>query len=235
MLWGLYMTIEKISDENIIDIYKNDIELYISMFCEENNLDISDIYTMSQNRFNAVLYYLYNKIFKNIDLKDHKTYNNGLFVNTTHNSYNIPLLEEIAEIYIYYCDLYDKIANINGFCRLTGVAKETIFEWGRDDGRKASRRTSDLWKKLSEERERALSDRLVSGKGNPVGILGALNHWHNWAGVGNMTEKKTDAATLADVQRKAALLSDNSGRDQDENGEKPVIELSDNLTQLKTP
>ena len=232
------MTVEKIKDDNnnSIEVFKNDIELYISLFCEENNIDINDVCNMSQNRFNAILYYLYQHIFKNADLKNSNIYTNSWSYKTNCNSYNIPLLEKICDIYIYYCDMYDKIANVQGFCRMTGIDSETVYDWDRTDGRKkASGQSSEILKKLTRERERSLSDRLVSGKGNPVGILGALNHWHNWAGVGNMTEKKPDAVTLQDVRKRAALLSDNSPQVVADSEPETVLELSDNLTQLEKP
>ena len=98
-----------------------------------------------------------------------------------------------------------------------------------------SRRSSEIFKKLNSERERTLSDRLASGKVNPVGVLGCLNHWHGWSGVGNMQEDKTkQSITLSDVRKNAALLSDNLTADSAQTADNTPLELSDNLTQLKS-
>jgi len=231
----IYMTIEKYTD-NDIDVFENDIQVYISQFCNEYN--ISDINSMSQSVYKAMLKYVNKYVFKGTNkLKSKNKYvivdNNNLRSN--YNSYDIELVNDLCDYYIYLCQLYDKEITIAGFCALSGIEFETIHAWRDERGKNASARSSEIHKKLTAERERSLSDKLLSGKVNPVGVLGILNHYYNWAGVGKMEERKTDAATLADVQKRAALLSDNSRKDQDENGEKPVIELSDNLTQLETP
>lgn len=206
------MTIEKIQDTSMsdIDIFESDIELYTNLWCEKNGISVQDIVGISQNRFNSLLYFLYKNIFQNADLKSKQVYNTGLFDNCNYNAYNIPLIESICELYIELCDCFDKIVNVNGFSRMIGIDTETIYEWGREKERKVSSRTSDIAKRLTAERERTLSDRLASGVKNPVGVLGCLNHWHNWAGVGNMEQQKPQAVRLQDVQKSVAKLSDNS-------------------------
>lgn len=196
--------------ENTIEVFESDIELYISLWCDAQNITVSDIITISQNRYNSLLYYLYRHVFKNAELKSKDMIYSGV-LNTNNNAYNIPLIEQICDIYIDMCDRFDKIVNVEGFSRLIGIERETIYEWSRDNERKASRRTSDIAKRLTAERERTLADRLASGVKNPVGVLGCLNHWHNWAGVGNMEERKPQQISLSDVRLQAAKLSDNSG------------------------
>lgn len=193
-----------------IDIFESDIELYINLWCEKQNINVSDIVTISQNRYNSLLYYLYIHVFKNADLKSKDTYISGCFNNSNNNAYNIPLIESLVDIYIDLCDYFDKIVNVEGFSRLVGVNRETIYDWSRTEGKKASRQTSDIAKRLTAERERTLADRLASGVKNPVGVLGCLNHWHNWAGVGNMEERKPQQISLQDVRKQAVELSDNS-------------------------
>ena len=94
---------------------------------------------------------------------------------------------------------------------MTGISIETFYEW-RDGGALwASPKHSEVFKMLNAEREISLSDKLISGKINPVGVLGVLNHFYGWNGVGNMTEDRSkQVATLEDVRKNAALLSDNS-------------------------
>lgn len=222
------MPVEKIENtENSIEIFQSDIELYIKLFCEK--YEISDLCSISQNRYSALLYYLYLNVFKNINLKMPSVYDNGLFM-TNNNAYNIPLIDSILSLYLYLCDCFDKIISVQGFCKLTGIDEETIYGWGR-----ASGRGSAICKKLTAERERTLSDRLASGKCNPVGVLGCLNHWHGWSGVGNMQEDKTkQIETLENVRKNAALLSDNLSQDQPQKADNTRLELPDNLTQLES-
>lgn len=216
------------STDNTIDVFMSDIDMYIKLWCEDNGIDNPmDICSISQNRFSALLYYLYLHVFKDADLKDHNKYDNGLFI-TNFNAYNLDLLCDIADIYMYLCDTYDKIISVDGYCKLVGVHKDTVYEWARDDKNKASSRSSYLAKKLTAERERTLADRLASGVKNPVGVLGCLNHWHNWAGVGNMEERKPQQISLSDVRRQASELSDNSSGVVAQIVEKGRSELSDN-------
>ena len=65
-----------------------------------------------------------------------------------------------------------------GFSKLTGISLDTIYEWL--NGGDSARGSSEVAKRLSREREESLSDKLASGKGNPVGILGILNRHYNW-------------------------------------------------------
>lgn len=212
--------------ENTIDIFKSDIELYVKLWCEENNVE--DICSISQNRYNALLYYLYLHVFKD-NLKSKECRDNGLF-NTSFNAYDMDLIESIVDIYIFMSDQYDKIISVQGFCRLTGISDSVLYEWSNDDRRmrKASSRSTDIVKKLTNERERTLADRLASGVKNPVGVLGCLNHWHNWAGVGNMEERKPEKVSLADVRQNAALLSDNSRQAAEQIAVLDNKKLSDN-------
>ena len=222
------MVLEKVSDtENTIDIFRNDIELYIDMWCKENDIEkVSDICSISQNRFSALLYYLYLHVFKD-NLKSNDRYNNGLFGNTTYNAYNLELVSDVCDIYMFLCDTFDKIISVQGFCKMTGITDETVYEWSRDS-KKASSRSSEIAKKLTKERERTLADRLASGVKNPVGVLGCLNHWHNWAGVGNMEERKPQQISLQDVRKQAVELSDNSRQAAEQIAVLDNKKLSDN-------
>ena len=97
------------------------------------------------------------------------------------NAYNPDTINAIADIYIYYCGLYDKIVNLHGFSKFCGVDTDTLYKWGADDpaGAVSSKRVA-VFKKLSCENERSLADRVGTGKVNPVGVLAVLNHHHGW-------------------------------------------------------
>lgn len=220
--------------ENTIDVFENDIDLYINLFCEENKID--NICSISQSVFNGIMLYIYRHCFKNTNKLKNKNdlFNVGLGGTSNCNSYNITLVSELADYYIYLCRKYDKEISLTGFSYLTGIEKETFYAWRDERGKIASSEYSKVFKKLNSGREDSLSDKLVTGKVNPVGILGVLNHNFNWAGVGNMTEDKAiRAGSLGDVRKNVSLLSDNSGGDSMQLDQKPQLELSDNLTQLE--
>jgi hypothetical protein len=78
-----------------------------------------------------------------------------------------------------------------GFSKLTGIDTDTINSWGNNEYM-ASSNASVIHKKLTKEREESLSNILISGKRNPVGILGALNRHYQWnmPGVNNKDNAK---------------------------------------------
>ena len=67
-----------------------------------------------------------------------------------------------------------------GFSLLTGIDRYTIATW-RDDGTKLSTKSSDIGKKISDFREESLSNKLATGKQNPVGVIAILNRQFGWA------------------------------------------------------
>lgn len=204
------MTIEHVENtENTIEVFENEIDLYIKCFCEENN--ITDICSISQSVFNGMLIYIYRKCFKDTNkLKNGNIYNIGVNTVCNCNSYNISLINKLCDYYIYLCRLYDKEISLTGFSYLTGIDKDTFYDWRDGDRKRLSFEHMEIYKKLNQGREESLSDKLATGNKNPVGILAILNHHYNWAGVGNMQERKPTATSLADVRKQAALLSDNS-------------------------
>lgn len=220
-----------------IDIFRSDIDLYTKLYCEENNID--DLCNVTQNRYTGLLRYLNRMVIKNINLRQDFIYKSGISVIhnkdmfTNNNEYNLELIYDLLNVYLDMSDKYDKISNVNGFSIFTGIDLEMFYQW--NNGSRLSPLAQKIFKKLNTERERSLSDRLVSGRVNPVGVLGALNHWHGWSGVGNMQEDKTkQAATLDDIRKNTALLSDNSNADVAQTAENSNLKLSDNLTQLES-
>lgn len=211
-----------------IEVYESDIDLYIKLFCEENN--ISCINDISQSVYNAMLRYVYKHCFMGTDkLKSKRLYSTSDRIKSNYNAYDIDICYSLCDHYIYLCQLYDKEISIVGYSTLTGIEQNTIYSWGKEDQRKTlSSKSCDIYKKLVSMRENSLSDKLSSGKGNPVGILAILNHCYNWAGVGNMEERKPQQITLADVRKDAALLSDNSRQAALQIAEKQDHKLSDN-------
>lgn len=214
--------IEKISD-NDISIYKNDIEYYISLFCEEEN--IKDIKDISQSVYNALMMYINAKYIKPSRI---------LKKNDSYNSYDVKQVEALCDYYIYLCNKYDKECSIVGFSYLTGIERSVFYDWLNDYANKygfdASSPRSDIAKKLHAAREDSLSDKLLNGK-NPVGVLGILNHFYGWNMPGVRESATKSAGTLADLQKKAGLLSDNSTQKITGTASGGSLELSDNSVQ----
>lgn len=182
--------------EEKTEVYNNAIEEAISQYCIDHNLKQKDLYTMDQSRWNSVLMYIYQYAFKPVDT-DKRQYNEHSNINYS----DIDLLKSVCNIYINLCYEYSKEISILGFSKLTGINPDTIYTWGKDAG--LSRGTSEIYKNLNREREESLSVRLVSGKGNPVGILGILNRHYGWnMGQPRGQDSRQKAPDLPGMERK---------------------------------
>ena len=171
-------TTQEIDD---IEIYDNEIKLQLDNFCDD--FQIEDMSKESQNKWNAALLYIYKYVFKDTNkLKDKSNIS---------NRYDIDIVNSVCDIYVNYCYLYDKEISIMGFSKLTGIDTDTINSWGNNEYMISSN-ASVIHKKLTKEREESLSNILISGKRNPVGILGALNRHYQWnmPGVNNKDNAK---------------------------------------------
>lgn len=162
--------INTVITENGTEVYENGIYLYLDQYIEEHNIE--DMHKEPQSRWNAALLYINKNLFKLHPeiLKSE---------NRVSNTYDINIINIICDIYIELCYEYDKEVSILGFCKLTGIAQDTIYQWGNETTRLGSS-ASEIYKKLSTEREESLSNMLISGKRNPVGLLGALNRHYGW-------------------------------------------------------
>ena len=172
---------EKVQEqEQTIEVFENDIQLYLSMFCEENGIE--DMTKEPQSRWNACLTYIQRHVFGNKDLlkQSNNIYNSNSIMDSNYNMYNYDLLNDILDYYIYICNLYNKEVSIIGFSKLTNIDSETINLWGNDNN-KLSSKSFGIYKKICQMREESLSNKLADGKQNPVGVIAILNRQYGWA------------------------------------------------------
>lgn len=157
-------------DGNTVDVYENDISMYLQQYIEERG--IKDLRKEPQSRWNAALLYINRHLFQ--------TNRERLYTDSRqYNAYNIDLINSVCDIYINLCYEYDKEVSIMGFSKLTGINQDTFYNWGNGENQVSSK-SFEIYKKLNTENEESLSGLLISGKRNPVGILGALNRRHGW-------------------------------------------------------
>ena len=142
--------------------------------------------------WNGALRYISRKVFPNKDILKSKTniniYNNNIPSNF--NAYNYDLVNDICDIYIDLCFVYDKEISIMGFSNLTGIDNVIIQDWGVNE--RLSKTSLEIYKKLIAFREESLSSKLATGNKNPVGILAILNRHYQWnmPGVTRETSKR---------------------------------------------
>lgn len=113
--------------EDGIEVYENDIELYLKKYEEENKVDCHKI---SQSRWNSVLRYIRRHVFtlRPGDIK----YNNRKS-NLDYNDHD--LIIGICEYYADLCYEYEKEISQMGFSNLTGISRETLNSWGKEEYR----------------------------------------------------------------------------------------------------
>ena len=66
-----------------------------------------------------------------------------------------------------------------GYSKLLGISNEIISMWGNNNN-KLSNKGFEIYKKLQQEREESLSNKLADGRQNPVGVLAILNRHYQW-------------------------------------------------------
>ena len=172
---------EKVQDQaQTIEVFENDIDLYLHQFQDEQGIE--DLRTVPQSVWNSCLTYIQRHVFSNRDLlkQSNNIYNSNSIMDSNYNMYNYDLLYDILEYYVYICNLYNKEVSSMGYSKLVGISNEIISMWGNDNN-KLSSRSFEIYKKLNQEREESLSNKLADGKQNPVGVIAILNRQYGWA------------------------------------------------------
>ena len=199
---------DNIDNNNInnVDIYENDIDLYLHEFMLDN--DIQDLRAASQSVWNACLMYICRHVFRGTDkLKSKELHEQEGFTGlSTFGAYDYEQVNRVCDYYIFLCTLYDKEISIIGFSNLTGICSDTLNEWG-NERIKSSKTSTAVYKKLVKFREESLSNKLATGNKNPVGILAILNRHYSWNLPGVSREQGTQRALTADQLPKLGQTS----------------------------
>lgn len=174
-------TVNTVKTKEGIEVFENDICLYLQEYIDTHQIE--DMHKEPQSRWNAALLYInrnYFKIYPGILKANNYCDGNLKHGNSSNNNaYDLDIINNICDIYIDLCYEYDKEISILGFSKLTGINQDTFYDWGNESSRPGSS-GCEIYKKLKQEREESLSNMLISGKRNPVGLLGALNRHYGW-------------------------------------------------------
>lgn len=195
--------IKAIDQSNCISIVKD----IISKYCAVNDLDEHDI---PPQIWNDIIDEIYINVFKDntILLKD---------IPSICNQYN---QDKVLYIYNY---IYKRICNnhcqevtLKGFIDMTGIDKQTIYNW------KSSNDRFDLHEKIMDDNEQSLEAMLHDKRINPMKVLPSLNKKHGWNLPGVSREKASDTViplstlpqlnaingTIGQIQGSDAVLED---------------------------
>ena len=207
---------------NTVDVFKDDIDMYINLWMEERSID--DMCKVSQNRWYNCCKYIYEHVFKMNPqyLKDDKNIN---------NQYDTEKVDNILNLYIDLCNDYEKIINITGFTFFTGIHRDTLNGWV--NGERLGSTASDICKKIDQMREESLVGLQISGKNNPMCYMPSLNKYcgFNMPGVRDQGSRAR-ALTASELPQlgggNCARLPDNFDNSRPSSSE-IVIDNSNNL------
>lgn len=173
--------VETIKTESGVEVFENAVSEYLQEYIDTHQIE--DMHKEPQSRWNAALLYINKNYFKlNTGILKSDNYCDGNLKHgnsSNNNAYDLEKVNIVCDIYIGLCYEYDKEISILGFSKLTGINQDTFYDWGNESSRPGSS-GCEIYKKLSQEREESLSNMLISGKRNPVGLLGALNRHYGW-------------------------------------------------------
>lgn len=192
---------------NTVDVFKDDIDMYINLWMEERSIE--DMCKVSQNRWYNCCKYVYENVFK-VNPKYLKDDNN------INNAYNTDKVNNILDLYIDLCNDYEKIVNIIGFTFFTGIHRDTLNGWLHD--RQLGSSGADVCKKIDEMREESLVGLQVSGKGNPMNYMPSLNKYCGFNMPGVRSQGGEQTQSIEQIRERYS-----------------VSELSENTAQLKPP
>lgn len=123
---------EKVENVEIYETYDDDIDFYFSDFCEKYKIE--DMVKESQSRFNACMMYIGKALFSDPSILRQApsiAAKHGAITNA--NLYNVPLLNDLCDKYIYMCLLYSKEISITGFSYMVNINNAVIEGWGNDN------------------------------------------------------------------------------------------------------
>lgn len=198
--------IKAIDQSNCISIVKD----IISKYCAVNDLDEHDI---PPQIWNDIIDEIYINVFKDntILLKD---------IPSICNQYN---QDKVLYIYNY---IYKRICNnhcqevtLKGFIDMTGIDKQTIYNW------KSSNARFDLHEKIMDDNEQSLEAMLHDKRINPMKVLPSLNKKHGWNLPGVSREKASDTVIPLSTLPQLNAINGTIGQIQDSN---PVLEDKEN-------
>lgn len=152
----------------------------VAHYCAENELNEKDI---PPTVWDDIMDELYIKLFKPCNR----------LLKTDNNLYNEYDKEKVFYVYI---NIYKRLCNSHcqevlqkGFCDMTGINKQTLYNWSSTE---SSLESFDLQQKIMEDNEQSLFSLMKDRRYNPMKLLPKLNKVHGWnmPGVRADTDKR---------------------------------------------
>ena len=182
----------------------------VSNYCAEHEIDEKDIYP---SIWADIIDELYINLFKPC----HR------LLKTDNNQYNEYNKESVLYVYEYIykrlCNSHCQEVHQKGFCDMTGISKQVLYNWSSD---KLSPVSFDLQQKIMEDNEDSLFSLMKDRRMNPMKLLPKLNKVHGWSMPGVRQDSGTNKALgLEEIKNQLKELS-GEGQKAIESQEKAV-------------
>lgn len=177
-----------------LDIYRDDLELYLDEFCTAHG--VADPYDMRPQQWTAALLYVHRHTY-GVD-------NSAIRPRGVPGyAYDLQAVNALLDKYIYLCMEHNQRVSINGFSCLSGISVQTIYDWStgtrqgyiyystKDGSRitagsvmllkpdeyykKPTTQGIEIYKKLVTFEGQSLEDSLTDRKKNPMHTLPLFN------------------------------------------------------------
>lgn len=155
--------------KNDIDIYEDDIDLYIDEYIESRGLDRNKI---PSSQWAACMMFV-----------NQHTFRNGDSLRNTRNrpyEYNLDAVQRLLNKYIFLCSDYCQRVCIEHFCLLSGITRATINYWANDLRRSNDEKAKQIYATLMDHSMMAADDLMISKSGvNSIAYRNAVNERYN--------------------------------------------------------
>lgn len=171
----------------------------ITDYCMRDDLDESDIPPQ-----------IWNDIIEEIRITLFEKNGNLLWINgSIGGTYDDEKVMNAYEIYKRICNRHCQVVNIKGFSDMSGIDKQTLYNWDRDsrynskynpsnsggNSNRLNKKYFDLRKKIMDDNEQSLESMLQDKRINPMKVLPSLNRHHMW-NLPGVSREKVEARPL---------------------------------------
>lgn len=192
----------------------------VTRYCDRQGIEENDIFPSIWNDIISELYFeLFQRCNRLLKIDD-----------SMHNEYDRNKVYYVYEcIYKRLCNSHCQEITLKGFCDMTGIHKQTLYNWANDDkyiynssgdivntsnssmcdSDISSSSRFDLHGKIMSDNEDSLFALMKDRRMNPMKILPKLNKVHGWNMSGVSAQATKQALTSDDVR---ALLSVSQGQ-----------------------
>lgn len=112
---------------------------------------------------------------------------------------NVDIMDKLADVYIYYCNVYNKPPSVLVFSDLCDIDQATIEKWGGvENADELTLKRSRLHKKVSQSRKESIIGRVLDGGAS---TLGAVTMYNNEVLGGTIGAAENDVKQLSSIPR----------------------------------